>query len=122
MKKRPPKTLLEQVYVLTGRSMRDTGKVWQLVLAWSMCMQDRNTEELGIYEFVYWAEDGVFSVATSERYLALFRKAFPNDRDPNRVCIESGLFEKVGPAITAAHQMKDSRRKSSATVGGTVTV
>jgi hypothetical protein len=106
---RAPKTLLETIYARTG-SFRDTAKVQTLLLAWAAAMGDRNTDELGIEQFIVWAEDGVQSRATSKRQLALFRVVFPGHRDPNAVVIESGLRERMAPLVDSAHEVKDRRR------------
>lgn len=81
---RAPKTLMEIFYVRTN-SFRDTAKLYKLCSNWAAAEIYLGKDELGIEEFVHWAADGVQSRAETHRQLALFRKAFPGHRDPNKV-------------------------------------
>lgn len=79
---RPPKTLLEHIYVRTG-SLRATYRVGMLINQWAICRRDlgRRPE---VSEYAAWWK---ISERTAYRELAEFAKAFPEEDYPDRIAV-----------------------------------
>lgn len=87
---------------------KETGRVFQLLLAWSMAQEDLGTNDLGAEAFKDWAESSQ-SRSTSDRQLRSFRSIFKGEQNPNRIA--QALREQAherGEKVVATMRVSDS--------------
>jgi hypothetical protein len=76
---------VKELWRATIKSTATATRVTALIVMWATALRDKDRESLGIEEYVEWSTD---SRTASHRYLAEFRRVFPEWNDPNVIALD----------------------------------